>query len=96
MIRATNFKAGNGPINPAKAASFFDTANIHRLAQLLKVELPKNLSFNDQLQLYKSKQFICNCKTIFFTRLHQLTNKANDVELNFERSQFKFYTGFVG
>lgn len=63
MVRAAAFKVGS--LQPQKAGDFFDNNTILALGKILKIEVAKNLSFQDQLQLFKSKQFICHTKTLF-------------------------------
>lgn len=74
----------------------FDLPQIFSMARQLKIEMPKNLSTNDLLPLFKSKQFIVQCKATVLQRLNALINRENGVELNFERSLFSFYKCFIG
>lgn len=54
MIKAANFKVGTN-MKPSMTEKYFEMQVIHRMAALLKVEVPKNLHFNDYLQLFKQK-----------------------------------------
>lgn len=95
MVRASNFKVGTNA-NPRDLEKYFDMPQILKLASQLKVEITKNLPFQDYIILFKSKQFICNVKSNFLARINSAVNQSNDVDLQFERSQFQFYKGFVG
>lgn len=66
------------------------------MARQLKIEVPKNLGANDMQALFKSKQFVVQVKAQILQKLYSLMNKENDMNINFERSQFQFYKCYVG
>ena len=74
----------------------FDLPQIFSMARQLKIEMPKNLSANDLLPLFKSKQFVVHCKSTVLQKLNQLINRENGMDLQFERSLFSFYKCFIG
>lgn len=58
--------------------------------------MPKNVSPQDYLQFFKSKQFIVTAKGILFQQLHEIINQTNKLDISFERIKFQFYKGFIG
>ena len=48
MVRAANFKAG-GTAAPQRASAYFDNQTIYNMAKALKVEIPKNMGFQEEV-----------------------------------------------
>lgn len=92
MVKAANYRANI----QNKQSIHFDNQQIQYYARLLKLDVPKNVSPQDYLQFFKSKQFIVTAKGILFQQLHDIVNQTNKLDINFERIKFQFYKGFIG
>lgn len=75
--------------SPANSTNGLDLKVIGQLAESLQITIPRNMDL-------RSKTFLCHSKEQMLKKLFDAINQSNGVELNFKRSNFSHYKGFVG